>query len=76
MGKKPAHYYKLTSSTNKANIFQLFEVLQALSDKSEKMTITIEVHAHTQDSFDLNWIRNAIEEPLDEMDIQASTRLE
>lgn len=31
---------------------------------------------HTQDSFDLNWIRNAIEEPLDEMDIQASTRLE
>ncbi|WP_375470636.1 hypothetical protein [uncultured Nostoc sp.] len=75
-GKKPARYYKLTSSTDKAKIFQLFEVLQALSDKAEGMTITIEVQAHTQDSFDLNWIRNAIEEPLDEMDIQASTRLE
>ncbi|MEH1798445.1 MAG: DUF499 domain-containing protein [Nostoc sp.] len=75
-GKKAAHYYKLTSSTDKAKIFQLFEVLQALSDKAEGMTITIEVQAHTQDSFDINWIRNAIEEPLDEMDIQASTRLE
>lgn len=26
--------------------------------------------------FDPTWIRNAVEEPLDEMDIQASTRLE
>lgn len=75
-GKQPAHYYKLTSVTDKSKIFQLFEVLQTLSDKAEGMTIKIEVQAHTQDKFDQNWIRNAIEEPLDEMDIQASTRLE
>jgi hypothetical protein len=75
-GKKSAHYYKLTSVTDKSKIFQLFEVLQTLSDKAEGMTIKIEVQANTQDKFDPTWIRNAIEEPLDEMDIQASTRLE
>lgn len=75
-GKKPARYYKLTSITDKSKIFQLFEVLQTLSDKSEGMTIKIEIQANTRDKFDPNWIRNAIEEPLDEMDIQASTSLE
>jgi hypothetical protein len=75
-GKQPGRYYKLTSVTDKSKIFQLFEVLQTLSDKAEGMTIKIEVQANTQDKFDLNWIRNAIEEPLDEMDIQTSTRLE
>ena len=75
-GKKPAHYYKLTSSTNKSHIFQLFEVLQALSDKADDMTIHSEIRAHTKQEFDPSWIRNAIEEPLDEMDIKASTWLE
>ena len=60
----------------KAEILPLFEVLQALSDKADDMTISIEVRAHTQKEFDTTWIRNAIEEPLDEMDIQAPTQLE
>jgi hypothetical protein len=75
-GEQPARHYKLSSIMNKSQIFQLFEVLQALSDKADDMTIQIEVRAHTNQEFDPNWIRNAIEEPLDEMDIQASTRLE
>jgi len=53
----------------------LFEVLQALSDEAEDMTIKIEVQAHTKQKFDPSWIRNAIEEPLDEINIQASTWL-
>ncbi len=75
-GKQPARHYKLSSIMNKSQIFQLFELLQALSDKADDMTIQIEVRAHTNQEFDPNWIRNAIEEPLDEMDIQASTKLE
>lgn len=74
-GKQPARHYKLTSITNKSQIFQLFEVLQNLSDQADDMTIKIEVRAHTKQKFDPSWIRNAIEEPLDEMDIQASTWL-
>lgn len=75
-GKKPARYYKLAALTNKSQIFQLFEVLQALSDKADDMTIEIKVQAHTKKEFDRTWIQNTIEEPLDEMDIQASTHLE
>lgn len=75
-GKQPARHYKLTSITNKSKVFQLFEVLQTLSDKADDMTVQIEVRAHTKKEFDPSWIRNAIEEPLDEMDIQASTKLE
>lgn len=75
-GKQKAKRYKLTSVINKSQIFQLFETLQALSDKSDDMTISIEVRAHTQKEFDPNWIRNAIEEPLDELEIEASTHLE
>jgi hypothetical protein len=75
-GKKPARRYKLTALTNKSQIFQLFEVLQALSDKADDMTIEIKVQAHTKKEFDRTWIQNTIEEPLDEMDIQASTHLE
>jgi len=52
-------------------IFQLFEVLQALSDRADDMTINIEVRAHTKQNFDLSWIRNG--ENHDEMDIQAFT---
>lgn len=75
-GKKLARYYKLAALTNKSQIFQLFEVLQALSDKADDMTIQIEVQAHTKKEFDRTWIQNTIEEPLDEMDIQANTHLE
>lgn len=75
-GKKPARYYKLNLLAKKSQIFQIFELLQTLSDKANEMTIQIEVQAHTQQEFDRNWIRNAIEEVLDEMDIQASTHLE
>lgn len=75
-GKKPARHYKLAALTNKSQIFQLFEVLQALSDKADDMTIQIEVRAHTKKEFDRTWIQNTIEEPLDEMDIQANTHLE
>jgi hypothetical protein len=70
----PAKLIRLSGLEKPEN--EYFEVLQTLSDKADGMTIRIEVQANTQDKFDLNWIRNAIEEPLDEMDIQASTRLE
>ena len=75
-GKKPAHSYKLNSTVEKRQVFELFQVLQALSDKADNMTIQIEVRAYTTKEFEPNWIANAIEEPLDELDIKASTKLE
>jgi predicted AAA+ superfamily ATPase len=75
-GKKPARSYKLNSTVNKEQFFDLCLVLQALSEKADEMTIQIEVRAYTTKEFDRNWISNAIEEPLDELDIRASTKLE
>ncbi|MEG4307615.1 DUF499 domain-containing protein [Microcoleus sp. D3_18a_C4] len=75
-GKQQAHYYTLSAITNKSQIFELFQILPALSDKADNMSVTIEIKAHAVKGFDQNWLRNAIEEPIDEMDIKASTRLE
>lgn len=75
-GKKTAQHYKLSAIVDKAKFFQLFTVIQSLSDKADDMSIQIEIRAHTQDQFDPTWISGAIEEPLDELDIKASTRLE
>jgi len=75
-GVQPAHHYRLEAITDKSKFFELFNVLQSLSDKAEDMTIKIEVRAHTTKEFDRAWISGAIEEPLDELDIKASTELE
>ncbi len=75
-GKKPPRRYTLNFTANKSKIFEVFQILQNLSDKADDMTIGIEIRAHSKQEFNHTWIRNAIEEPLDEMDIQANTRLE
>lgn len=75
-GRKQAHSFKLSTNVDKAQLFQLFNVLQTLSDKAETMTVEITVRAQTTKEFEREWIQNAIEEPLDEMNIRASTRLE
>jgi hypothetical protein len=75
-GAQPAHHYKLETITDKSKFFELFNILQSLSDKAEDMTIKIEVRAHTTKEFDQAWIIGAIEEPLDELNIKASTKLE
>ena len=75
-GVQPARHYKLEAITDKSKFFELVNVLQSLSDRAEDMTIKIEVRAHTTKEFDRAWISGAIEEPLDELDIKASTKLE
>lgn len=49
--------------------------LIGLTLKADRMTVTVEVQAESQKGFDALWLRNAVEEPLDETDINASTRL-
>lgn len=75
-GKRTAHVYTLKASTDKAKVFPLFEILQSLSDKADTMNISIEVKVTSTKGFDRSWINGAIEEPLDEADIKATTRLD
>jgi hypothetical protein len=61
---------------DKSKVFDLFEILQNLSDRAESLSVNFQVTASTTGEFDLNWLRGAIEEPLDEMNITASVRIE
>lgn len=75
-GKQPAIAYRLESVIDKAHLFDVIQALQTLSDQADNMNISIKVTATKSEGFDVNWLRNAIEEPLDEQDVKASTRIE
>jgi hypothetical protein len=66
----------LEMKADKSNVFDLFEILQNLSDRAESLSVNFKVTASTTGEFDPNWLRGAIEEPLDEMNITASVRIE
>jgi hypothetical protein len=54
---------------DKAQTFIVFRVLQNLSDKAERLSVTFEIEAEAKEGFDPIWLRNAVEEPLDEADV-------
>jgi len=56
---------------NRSQLFKAFQALANLADKSEggKVTVRIEATAAAAEGFDASWLRNAVEEPLDEAGI-------
>ena len=52
------------------------ERVQNLADWAEKVTVTFDIVAETEGGFDPVWLRNAVEEPLNEADVSAEARLE
>jgi uncharacterized membrane protein YebE (DUF533 family) len=41
-----------------------------MADKSDEGRVTIQIEAAATDGYDQNWLKNAVEEPLDEADIE------
>ena len=68
--------YTLALSATKDNVFKVFPALQTLSDKSKAMEVSLRVTAEAEDEFEQTWLRNAVEEPLDEANIEAKKWLE
>lgn len=68
--------YRLRVTANESQAFTVFTVLQNLADKARKVTVTFDVEAEAEEPFDPLWLRNAVEEPLDEADIAAQAQLE
>ncbi len=62
--------YRLKVKADKAQTFIVFRVLQNLSDKAERLSVTFDVEAEAKEGFDPIWLRNAVEEPLDEADVK------
>ncbi len=50
-------------------VFKSFQAIANLADKSDDGKIHVVVEAQASDGYDPNWLRNAVEEPLDEANI-------
>lgn len=62
-GEKISHLkYKLR--INQAQLYKCFDALGNLAEKSGELSLTVE--AESRDGFDPNWLRNAVEEPIEE----------
>lgn len=68
--------FRLIARADKAKVFKVIRAVQNLMDKSDRVTMQIEIVAESNTQFDPVWLRNAVEEPLDEADVDAQTRLE
>lgn len=51
-------------------IFKAFPAIANLADKSDTGRVTIHVEVSSEKGFDPTWLRNAVEEPLDEANIE------
>ena len=57
-------------------MFKVFKALQNLNEKADRITMHLEIIAETNSEFDPVWLRNAVEEPLDEANVDVRTSLE
>jgi hypothetical protein len=68
--------YRLRFTANKQQLFRAFRPLQNLAEKSGTLEVTLDVIAHADTPLDASWLRNAVEEPLDEADVSFDGTLE
>lgn len=54
---------------DRGEVFKSFQAIANLADKSDSGKITITVEGQAAMGYDANWLRNAVEEPLDEANI-------
>ena len=66
----PRRFYRLNIATDK-DAFRAFRAIQNLTERADRMTVQIQIQAESDGGFDALWLRNAVEEPLDEADIEA-----
>jgi uncharacterized protein len=65
---RPNVSLRFTATRNQ--IFKAFPAIANLADKSDGGEITIQVEGRSAKGFEATWLRNAVEEPLDEADVK------
>ena len=50
-------------------LYNVFKALGNLADKSDSGKITVHVEGHSDEGYERTWLRNAVEEPIDEADV-------
>ncbi|MCL6502992.1 MAG: DUF499 domain-containing protein [Pirellulales bacterium] len=61
---------RLKFKATRDQIFKAFPAIANLADKSNDRKVTISVEGTSSEGFDPSWLRNAVEEPLEEADIE------
>jgi hypothetical protein len=69
-GKVAARSLRLLFRATRDQVFKAFPAIANLAEKSDGGKVTIQVDATSQSGYDPSWLRNAVEEPLDEADIE------
>ncbi len=60
----------LTFKATRDQVFKAFPAIANLADKSDDGKVKIRIEGTAADGYDPSWFRNAVEEPLDEADIE------
>ena len=66
-GPKAVH---LKFRATKYQVFKAFQAIANLADKSDDGKVTIHVEGSSESGYDPSWLRNAVEEPLDEVNVE------
>jgi len=61
---------RLKFKATRDQIFKAFPAIANLADRSDDRRVTVNVEGTSSEGFDPSWLRNAVEEPLDEADIE------
>ncbi len=67
---------RLIAQVDKSKVFKLYRVLQNLTDRSQRVEMSVEFTSEVDEAYDPVWLRNAVEEPLDEANIDTQFTLE
>lgn len=65
--------YRVEFAANRDQVFKAFSAVANLAEKASEGRIRITIEATQPQGFDPAWLRNAVEEPLDEADIVTAT---
>jgi Protein of unknown function (DUF499) len=61
---------RLRFKATRDQVFKAFPAIANLADKSDDSKVTVDVEGTSSEGFDPLWLRNAVEEPLDEANIE------
>lgn len=64
------HVVRLVFSATRDQVFKAFPAIANLADKSDGRKVTISIEGTSAAGYDPSWLRNAVEEPLDEADVE------
>jgi hypothetical protein len=63
----------MTFEASREQVFKAFPAIANLADRSDGGRVRIRVEGSSTAGFDSSWLRNAVDEPLDEADIELTT---